>query len=256
MVEPAGHVAVSPCGEILGELLAAAARHGERRAWVALDLDGTLFDNRPRTLAILRAFSMARQTRWPQLAQVVSSLGAVDLRYSPTHALEAAGLDDADLSEDFLPFWRERFFTNTFQLLDAVEPGAVAFARALCAAGLGVVYLTGRDRPGMMLGVLQALDGHGFPLMTAQTQVVLKPDFATGDLEFKRTALRELGRNGPVVGLVDNEPAIVNMALASVPGIVSVRMCRAFAPDPPELDGRARQIVSFECQDAETPAFG
>jgi hypothetical protein len=204
---PDPRLPVTTAREVL-QALVAQGQTEPLRAWVALDLDGTLFDNRLRTLAILRAFGMAR-------------------------------------SEAFVQFWQERFFTNAWQALDAVETGAVAFAHALLQAGLGVVYLTGRDRPGMLQGVMQALDGHGFPLATAQTQVVLKPDFRTTDLMFKREALTELIRNGPVVGLIDNEPGIVNMAMDEVRGLLGVRMCRPAAPDPPPLVDGALQIASF-----------
>lgn len=246
MVEPAPHVPVSTARDVLAAVLEAAALHPDRRAWVALDLDGTLFDNRPRTLTILRGYGLSMRQAAPTLLAAIHGLTLDDLHYSPTHAIEALGPQLAVHAPDFMKFWRDRFFTNAFQALDAVEAGAVEFALALCDAGLGVVYLTGRDRPGMMAGVMQSLDSHGFPLATAQTQVVLKPDFLTPDVQFKRNAIAELKRNGPVVGLFDNEPGIVNMAIDTVPDIVSVRMCRAFAPDPPLLHAKARQIKSFQ----------
>lgn len=241
---PDPHLPVSTAREVLDRLVD-RARGLPHRAWVALDLDGTLFDNRPRTLAILRSFGMTRRDLLPDLLPAIQRLSLDDLHYSPGQAIDALGLPHDNLSQDFVDFWRERFFTNAWQAVDAVEIGAVGFAHALVQAGLGVVYLTGRDRPGMLAGVVQALDGHGFPLATASTQLVLKADFAMADLLFKRDALADLGRNGPIVGLVDNEPGIVNMALQEVPGIVAVRMCRAAAPQPEPLDPRALQITSF-----------
>lgn len=241
---PDPRLPVTTARDVLTAWIAAASTH-RQRAWVALDLDGTLFDNRPRTLAILRAFGMARRDHAPELLPAIQGLSLDDMHYSPGQAVDALGLPHANLSEAFVQFWRERFFTNAWQALDGVELGAVAFAHALVEAGLGVVYLTGRDRPGMLQGVLQSLDAHGFPLATAQTQLVLKPNFQMADLLFKRDALAELGRNGPVVGLVDNEPGIVNMAIEEVPGLVGVRMCRAAAPDPPPLSTAAHQIASF-----------
>jgi hypothetical protein len=241
---PDAHLPVSSAREVLDAMLA-RAKSSPGRAWVALDLDGTLFDNRPRTLAILQAFGMSKRHEVPELGSAIAQLGIHDLQYSPAAAVHKLGLPQAQLPDQFMAFWRERFFTNAWQAVDTVEPGAVAFAHALVDAGVGVVYLTGRDRPGMMGGVLQSLDMHGFPLMTAQTQVVLKPSFAMADVEFKRGALAELGKNGPVVGLVDNEPPIVNMALETVPDLVSVRICRPAAPNPEPLLAHARQIDSF-----------
>jgi phosphoglycolate phosphatase-like HAD superfamily hydrolase len=241
---PDPRLPVTTAREVL-QALVARGQAEPQRAWVALDLDGTLFDNRPRTLAILRAFAMARREHMPDLLPAIQRLSLDDLHYSPGQAVDALGLPHANLSEAFVQFWQERFFTNAWQALDAVETGAVAFAHALVQAGLGVVYLTGRDRPGMLQGVMQALDGHGFPLATAMAQVVLKPDFRTTDLLFKREALTELQRNGPVVGLIDNEPAIVNMAMEELPGLVGVRICRPAAPDPPPLAEGALQIASF-----------
>jgi hypothetical protein len=244
MIEPDPHVPVVSSHELLAALVRSSAGDGQR-AWVALDLDGTLFDNRPRTLAILRAFALSQRHAHPGLTEAVSRLTVDDLTYSPGQAVAALGPQFVPLADAFVQFWRERFFTNAFQALDHVEHGAAAFSHALVDAGLGVVYLTGRDRPGMAQGVLQSLDSHGFPLLTAHTMVVLKPDWETKDVDFKRGAVRDLVRNGPLVGLVDNEPGIVNMALDAVPGILAVRICRPFAPNPPALDGRARQITSF-----------
>lgn len=241
---PDPHLPVATAREVL-DLMVAAGATQDRRAWVALDLDGTLFDNRPRTMAILRAFGMSRRKQLPDLLPAVQQLSLDDLHYSPGQAVDALGLPHAKLSEEFVQFWRDRFFTNAWQALDKVEDGAVTFAHALLDAGLGVIYLTGRDRPGMMQGVLQSLDSHGFPLMSAATQVVLKPDFQMADVAFKREALTALRRNGAIVGLVDNEPGIVNMALEELPDLVSVRMCRAAAPNQEVLVASARQIASF-----------
>ena len=208
-------------------------------------MDGTLFDNRPRTLAILHSFAMSHREALPQLLTAVQKLTLDDLHYTPSQAIDALELPQKDLGERFVHFWRDRFFTNSFQPLDHVEPGAAEFAHRLVDAGLGVVYLTGRDRPGMMHGVLQSLDAHGFPLMSPQTQVVLKPDFTHDDVAFKREALGELAKNGPLVGLIDNEPGIVNMALETLPDMLCVRILRPHAPNPPVLDARAVQIPSF-----------
>jgi hypothetical protein len=249
MVHRAPHAPLLSARRVLERLLDAAKREsaqsGGRRAWVALDMDGTLFDNRPRTLAILHSFAMTHRAALPQLLTAVQKLTLDDLHYTPSQAIDALELPQKDLGERFIHFWRDRFFTNSFQPLDHVEPGAAEFAHRLVDAGLGVVYLTGRDRPGMMHGVLQSLDAHGFPLMSPQTQVVLKPDFGHDDIAFKREALVELAKNGPLVGLIDNEPGIVNMALETLPDMLCVRILRPHAPNPPPLDARAVQIPSF-----------
>ncbi len=249
MVERALHAPLLSAPRVLERLLSAAtaesARSHGRRSWVALDMDGTLFDNRPRTLAILHSFATAHRDTLPQLLAAVQKLTLDDLHYTPSQAIDALSLPQKDLGERFVSYWRDRFFTNSFQPLDHVEAGAAEFAHRLVDAGLGVVYLTGRDRPGMMHGVLQSLDAHGFPLMTPQAQVVLKPDFHLDDVAFKRAALVELVKNGPLVGLVDNEPGIVNMALEVLPETLCVRILRPHAPNPPRLDARAVQIPSF-----------
>lgn len=245
LIDDAPHVPILPARVVLERLIAAAAAHPHQRAWVALDMDGTLFDNRPRTLAILHSFAMHQREQIPELLLAVQKLTVDDLHYTPSQAVDALGLPHQDLGKQFVDFWYKRFFTNGFQPLDHVEQGAAEFAHRLVDAGLGVVYLTGRDRPGMMQGVLQSLDAHGFPLMSPQSQVVLKPDFHMDDVGFKRTAIAELRRNGPLVGLLDNEPGIVNMALTAVPEMLGVRIVRPHAPNPPPLDPRAVQIPSF-----------
>ncbi len=258
MIDRALHVPLLSARQVLDRLLAAAHAQSQRaqgrRAWVALDMDGTLFDNRPRTLAILHSFAMSHREVLPELLTRVQQLKLDDLHYAPSQAIDALGVARPELGAQFTAYWRDRFFTNSFQPLDHVEPGAVELAHRLVDAGLGVVYLTGRDRPGMMHGVLQSLDAHGFPLMTPQSQVVLKPDFHHDDIAFKREALAELAKNGPVVGLIDNEPGIVNMALEVLPETLCVRILRPHAPNPPRLDPRAVQIASF-CLDGANDAL-
>src|SRR5205085_3152300 len=109
---------------------------------VTFDLDSTLFDNRPRQLAILADFAKAKgltgaddidftQIDGWRVAEWIPKLGG------------AKGREDA-LKAEFKPFWRERFFTSEYCYYDHALPGAGAFVMELETMGVKIVYLTGR----------------------------------------------------------------------------------------------------------------
>ena len=125
-------------------------------------------------------------------------------------------------------------------------PGAVKFARACHDAGALLVYLTGRDLPGMALGTFKSLRDLGFPIGTMGTKLVTKPAFEIPDTEFKQSVARDLGRFGEVIAVFDNEPANCNLLLEAYPKCESVFVDSQHAPDPPVLDARVHVIDTFE----------
>jgi hypothetical protein len=86
-------------------------------------------------------------------------------------------------------------------------PGAPAFVRDLHAAGLDVVYLTGRD-VSMRPGTEEALRRFGFPT-GERARLITKPDATLEDTAFKEAAIETI--SGDVVLYLDNEPANVNV---------------------------------------------
>src|SRR5580698_1445552 len=153
---------------------------------VVFDLDGTLFDNRPRTCAILHELAAEWEGKEPQIAARLRSVQVADLAYFVSDSLGRFGITREDLVSEAMTFWRARFFADAHLRHDVEVPGAAAFARACYDRGATLVYLTGRDLPMMGLGTFASLRDVGFPIGVAGAELVLKPRFEMPDAEFKR----------------------------------------------------------------------
>lgn len=179
-----------------------------------LDLDGCLFDTRPRQLQIFKAY--AEISNQP-------SLHAITVEHfrdrSLAHTLRAAGCDPM-LAPDLERFWWERFFDPALLACDAPLPGSARFVRELHARGAHVVYLTGRHAS-MAPATREALTRCGFPLGERAT-LVHKGDPEEADEAFKARALDALDAWGRVVAAFDNEPVNVNLFADRWPEAVSV----------------------------------
>ncbi len=211
------------------------AKSGGRAPMVVLDLDGTLYDNRPRTLRIIHEFAHEHAMAHPGLVERVSGLSASELAYKTADSLHAAGVTDEALIKDIERFWFERFFTDAYVIHDLPTPGAVEFVRALQDAGAIPTYLTGRDAPGMLIGTISALQRDGFPVGTVGTRVILKDDFETPDDTYKRSVVAHLRNSGEVVAVFDNEPGLCNLFQDSFPAATVVWLDTACAPGAPPL---------------------
>jgi beta-phosphoglucomutase-like phosphatase (HAD superfamily) len=195
------------------------------------DLDGCLFDNRPRQIRILR--ELASREDLPELYRVE----AHHFRdWSLAHTLENAGVDRS-LAERARGEWERRFFTSAYVRHDHAMPGAAALVRACYARGMRVVYLTGRD-DSMRPGTAEALRRFGFPPAPLAT----KPSADEDDVAFKTRALDGMDR---VDLYVDNEPANVNVARARHPGALVVFFESDHSDRPDEPDAAIPWLRSF-----------
>ena len=196
---------------------------------VAFDIDSTLLDNRPRQAAILRAFADR---------EGLEALAAFDARHLVTgfdlrEALGRAGLDPETVAQwmpAFRAHWLERFFTSDACLEDVPVPGAQAYATAVHATGVQMVYLTARPER-MRPGTLDVLELFGFPRPTpagpaaaaetgagAPVELWMKPDDASvSDEDFKRSTHRALATRARLVAAFDNEPGHANDFRAAFP---------------------------------------
>ena len=64
-----------------------------------------------------------------------------------------------DRLENIMPYWFDRFFTDHYQHYDTTLEGVVPYVKELYAAGAYIVYLTGRDAPGMLVGAVNPCVG-------------------------------------------------------------------------------------------------
>jgi hypothetical protein len=212
---------------------------------VVFDLDGTLMDNRPRTIAILRDFAERCRDRDPVLADRLVTAQPHDLEYLLSDSLERLGAHRHELVAEMQAFWRERFFADSHLVHDVAVPGAVAFVRACYDAGAILVYLTGRDLPLMGIGTFASLRDLGFPIGVPATELVLKPDASMPDEAFKRALAPELARVGHVVAAFDNEPANCNVMLAHYPDAHVVFVDTQHMPGAPPLDAGVCVVSDF-----------
>ena len=151
--------------------ISSARERGERPV-VVFDLDGTLFDNRPRTLSILRELGDAVGGTHPHVTRAIMEMEAANLVYGITDSLAKHGILDADIAARAVAFWRARFFRDEYLVHDVPLPGAARFASDCWNAGANLLYLTGRDLPEMSVGSWVSLREHGFPIGRVGTELV------------------------------------------------------------------------------------
>lgn len=222
------------------------AHQGPGAPVVVFDLDATLFDNRPRTLAILREFGEKLPPEETALRAAVDGLRIQHMRYLVSDALELVGVVDPGTVERASAFWWAHFFRDDYIRHDVPSPGAVSYAQACYAAGANLVYLTGRDLPGMLSGTVKKLRDERFPIAVAGAQVMLKPHAKMGDEAFKRVAMPSIARLGTPVAFFDNEPGNCNAAAELLPGADVVWLDTQCVPNPPALLPGITMVRHFE----------
>ncbi len=223
----------------------AAAKHDEGPPVVVFDLDGTLMDNRPRVVRILHELADAWSEAQPAASAQLRAAVDDDITYGVVENLKNLGVTDEALHAEGFSFWKERFFRDHYIQYDVAWPGAVSFARGCYEAGASLVYLTGRDLPAMALGTFASLRDLGFPIGVVNTSLVLKPDFDTPDVTFKRGVAPAFGKVGRVIAAFDNEPGNNNLFLEFHPHAHSIFVDSHHAPDPPALHTSVSVIDSF-----------
>ena len=200
---------------------------------VIFDLDGTLFDNRPRTMYIMRQIADQFYAQMPQL------VGAVE-----NGEMARLGVTDENEIKLAKGEWSKRFFTDYYQQYDVPLPGAKKFVCDVYEAGATVIYLTGRD-VNMLVGLTQTLRMCGFPVGVVGTMTMTKKDFNQDDGMFKDEVAAYLDRLGEVVGIFENEPGNSNLFQKNFPGATSMFLLTQHRPDAPELDDGITPIRDF-----------
>jgi hypothetical protein len=213
--------------------------------FVVFDLDGTLYDNRQRTLQILTEYADEVELEYPEVAGCLRPLEVENVRYLLSTTLKDCGLTHVDVVRDITSYWQQRFFNDEYMSYDVPFEGAPEYVSACHESGATVVYLTGRDVPGMLLGTVASLRDHGFPFGVAGVELVLKPDATLSDEAFKRSALPTLGRVGRLVGFFDNEPANCNQALAAYPDAEVALLETQKVPGAPEPVAGVYHVTDF-----------
>ena len=221
------------------------ARHraGERPV-VIFDLDGTLYDNRPRTIRIVHALAASLPIEHDRDAAILRTLGPNDLRYRLEDTLRPL-----DVSEEVITLakkrWFSRFFTDSACADDVPVRGAAPFVQRCFHRGATVVYLTGRDIPGMLVGTVRTLRDDGFPIGQPRVELVLKPTFEEDDTGFKRRMLDPMNELGTIVATFENEPGNANLFHHRWPDRNAVLLDTQSAPGAPPLDPACIRVPDF-----------
>lgn len=221
-----------------------AALRSERPV-VIFDLDGTLYDNRPRTLRIVHAYAAGLSAEHAADAERILAMRPGDLRYRLEETLSEMGIDRAVI-DGAKARWAGRFFTDTACADDVPLRGAVRFVRQCHQRGATVVYLTGRDIPNMLLGTVRTLRDDGFPIGVPRVELILKPDFEENDTAFKTRLLEGFNELGRVVATFENEPGNANLFHRRWPDAHAVLLNTQHAPEAPPLAPGCHVVDDFE----------
>jgi len=222
-----------------------AARTRRGPPVLVLDLDGTLMDNRPRTVAILHDLAKIWRDTHPESAAFLEESTVERLAYLLNDSLRRLRIVDPGLVADATEYWRRRFFADDDLRHDVALAGAVHFVRECHARGATVVYLTGRDLPMMGLGTFASLRTLGFPIGVAGVEFILKPDAQMADEAFKRMIAPTLARVGDVVASFDNEPANCNLFKEAYPEADIVFVDTQHVPGAPPLRDDVPVVADF-----------
>jgi len=198
----------------------------DRQGVVLLDLDSTLYEVAPRTLRILHEAIEALCDRLPpDLCRRIRALEEGRVGYALHETLRAAGVaaeEALGFSDLLRSFWRERFFSNRYLPYDRPYPGTAQFVRELYDAGACIVYLTGRDEPGMRLGTEANLRRDGFAFDQPRTHLFMKDHPDTDDLTHKVGVARAIQSMGTLVASLENEPRNLAGLFEAFPGALHI----------------------------------
>lgn len=205
--------------------------------WVLVfDIDSTIMNTGPRNQAIADAAYAACPdlfTGKPLLNGEVWDMCA---------ALVRSGL----LPEKNIPvlrkFWQDRFFTNEWLAYDRPYPHVAECLHALKNEGFILVYLTGRDAPGMEAGTRKSFRDNGLPAAGSE-KFIFKPDFSIPDTEFKKTACAAIAALGTITGCIDNMSDNSNLFARCFPG--ACHICLETVT-PPGSQPLASGIISLD----------
>lgn len=207
--------------QLLARVLERAGELGQG-AIVAFDLDSTLLDNRPRQAQLLREYGLsAGLTALEQ--HTAEHWQGWDARIAMTNTGLPPELVEAHIGP-FRSFWRERFFTSEYCVLDRAIAGAAAFVAEVLARGARVYYVTGRHEE-MRAGTVTCFERTGFAVPDGdRVDLLMKPTLDEHDDAYKLRTYATLASLGTVIAAFDNEPAHINGYLTAFPDAVIVHL--------------------------------
>lgn len=213
---------------------------------VVFDLDGALFDNRPRTAQILHEYAETelRGVR-PDPAARLGALTPAHVSYMLTDTLTNAGVNESAVVNNAAVFWSKRYFSDTYLHYDQPVPGAIDFVRQLYSNGARIVYVSSRDAARQLVGTTKLLLDRGCPIGIASTEIILKPTQGTADATFKQQLVTYLRQYGKVIAVFDSQPLNTNEYRRQFPEASTVLVDGLRAPNQPPTDPQVLTISNY-----------
>ncbi len=211
------------------------------------DLDGTLFDNRPRTVFIMREIAANFEDRLPELSHAMENYKDISLvEYSLDDTLKNIGVNDPKEITFIKKEWDKKFFTDDYQRYDIPIAGASSYVQRVYNAGATVIYLTGRDAGRMLVGMTESLRMFGFPVGIVGTMTLVKKVVEESDEVFKSEIVSYLKRLGSVEAIFENEPLNSNILHKAFPQARSFLALTQHRSDAPKLLPNIELIKDFK----------
>ncbi|MBI4862716.1 MAG: hypothetical protein HY815_21015, partial [Candidatus Riflebacteria bacterium] len=183
--------------------------------------------------------------RVPGLLDRLLQLSPDQVPFDHSDTLRLLGVDEEPHFTRLRQELRALFFSSEYLDRDVPHPGARAFVEDCRGAGAIVVYLTGRDHGGMHAGTVASLIAHAFPLDQPDVHLLMKPDQATRDLEFKSSTCQQLRGYGELVAFFDNEPENVNSFKEAFPSCIAVLVTTKHSKNPPPPAPGVERVANF-----------
>ena len=185
------------------------------RTLAVFDLDSTLFNVSTRTQKILHEFADLHNLEDLKKTEVLlTDWGVKEAVFRQGYNIET----HAEILEKLRDYWFERFFSNEYLHYDVPYTGAIEFVLELAAAGVDIMYLTGRDQFRMGVGTKEVLNKWGFPV--EDNKLFLKPNRTMDDELYKKEWFEKLDRSTyQKVYFFENEPVNVNAILEHCPDV-------------------------------------
>ena len=213
---------------------------------VIFDIEGTLLDTRGRVQKILHDYATAELTSVrPKAAERILAIKKEGVRGQLTETLAAAGVTEPAIINNAHSFWAERYYSNDYLDFDTPTVGAAGFVRSLYARGARIVYLSARDSERQLVGTVQSLQQHGFPIGVHRTELIMRPTPQTSIHRFKRETNVYLHKGGTVIAAFDNDPRNINYYSKAF----SKALCVLHGPPPslqaPKLHKGIYRVTDF-----------
>lgn len=218
---------------------------------VLLDLDSTLYDVGHRSFHIFLEWADSRHSHpYPWIRDGLLKMTRDQMGYSVEDTLKNLKLWDEKesqlASKDIQKFWFQRFFTNEYLSHDQAYAGASQFVNDLYALGSHIVYLTGRDEPGMGKGTRINLERDGFPHGLPKIQLMMKPLFHLDDLVYKKSVVEKLSETGRLIASFENEPPNVVAFSEQFPDAMHIFVDTVCSETPARVKHGLFRLKSYE----------